>query len=528
MSRRLSSGIVMVLMSFVIVGAWGGDLTFELDQKYDLPSSLQPQTASYAVRLGDIDLDGSLDLLVEDSSFIGAHNLADNRTIVSFPKLTDNLTRRELLGHLDTDTIVDYLLVCVQPQSGSDQLQTVQFLSSRNYQEPDTLVLQGLIVRDWKIDSLFLGDADNDGSVELYGTLSYPDGQTTETLNFGHELDGPTPIAGPLPLDTSALGRAYQLYGDGVSYASAGHEGGSCLSSSGVVCADTGLATFRTYDHQGIEVEQVFQSPLNCGGPGENLLRGRYADIRDYVVGDVLSSSSGAEAVLHVEYQTWVYNPDSSLVCGTISHGLQIWDMFSPGQMNLIGLLPFPHTDAHDAMYFDPRFSGRILLAGNLDDPGGAFFYLHDLNWHISVDTIQADELEGDILDYRPLRNGDDPSLITIDSLGTVRLFRILAPTAVREPGRDIVSPSGFALGRPYPNPFNSSATVPLMVERKGELLVEVVNLLGRRVTTLLKGVAEPGRIMLEWDASNVASGVYFLRVSDQHHSSTAKMVLMK
>ncbi len=525
---RLLGGVTLLLMSLVAVGVSGGDLTFELDHEYDLPSGLQPETERYTIRITDIDLDGSLDLLVEDSSFIGAHNLADNRTIVRFPKLTDSLARRELLGHLDADSIVDYLLVCVQPQSGSDQLQAVRYLSSRNYQQPDTLVLQGLTARDWSIDSLFLGDADNDGLVELYGTLSYPDGQTTETLDFGHELDGPTPMAGPLPLDTSALGKAYQLYGDGVSYVSTDHEGGNCLWPSGAVCADTGLAVFRIYDHQGIEVEQVFQSPLNCGGPGVNLLRGRYADIRDYVVGEVLSSSSGAEAILHVEYQTWVYNPDSSLVCGTISHGLQVWDLPSPGQMNLVGLWSFPHTDAHDAMYFDPRFTGRILLGANLNDPGGAYFYLYDLNWRISVDTIQAEELQGDILDYRPLRDGDDPSLITVDSLGTVRLFRILEPTSVEEPGRDIVTPSGFSLGRPYPNPFNSSVTVPLMVERKSELLVEVVNLLGRRVTTLLEGVAEPGRIMLEWDASNVASGVYFLRVSDQHHSSTAKMVLMK
>lgn len=528
---KVNTGATAFLFAIAVLAgvAHGGDLTFELDAEYDLPSDLQPVSDAFGVKLTDIDLDGSLDLLIEDSSFIGAHNLAGNRTIVAFPKMTDSLARAEKLGHLDSDTIVDYLLVCVDPQAGNDELLAVRFLSTNGYLGPDTLVLREITDQDWSIDSLFLGDMDDDGSVELYGRLSYGEGEDAETLDFGYELDGPTEMPGPLPVDTSALGQAYQLYGEDIPrYAWTNREGTTCESPPDELCDDTGRALFRIYHALSIETEQVLQSALNCGSPGDSLIRGRYAELRRHAVGDILSSSAGSEALLNVEYQTWVYDSDSSLICGTTANRLEIWNLSAPGSMSLIDQWTYPYPDARDAMYVDPRFDNRVLLAANLDEPEQAFFYLYDLTWRMSVDTIQATELQGDVLGYRPLVDSENPSLITVDGLGTVRLYSILAPTAVDETDERLVLPDAFTLGNPYPNPFNSSVNIPLVMQRKERLRVEVVNLLGRRVATLHDGTAEPGKLSIQWDADKAASGVYFLRVTSDEHSSTAKMVLMK
>jgi hypothetical protein len=528
---KVTTGATAFLIAITVLSgvALGGDLTFELDVEYDLPSDLQPVSDAFTARLNDIDLDGSLDLIVEDSSFIGAHNLAENRTIVAFPKLTDSLPRAARLGHLDSDTIVDYLIVCVDPQAGNDELHAVRFLSTDNYLGPDTLVLQEVTDQDWNIDSLFLSDTDNDGSAELYGRLSYGGGEDTETLNFGYELDGPTEMPGPLPVDTGALGQAYQLYGeDTPRYAATAREGAACEAAPGEFCGDTGRALFRIYDALTIETEQVLQSALNCGGPSDSLFRGRYAELRHHAVGDILSSSAGSEALLNVEYQTWVYDSDSSLICGTTANRLEIWNLSAPGSMNLVDQWTYPYPDARDAMYVDPRFDNRILLAANLDEPEQAFFYLYDLNWRMSVDTVQATGLQGEVLGYRRLVDSENPSLIAVDGLGTVRLYSILAPTAVEEPDENPALPDAFTLGSPYPNPFNSSVGIPLVVQRKERLRVEVVNLLGRRVATLHDGTAEPGELLIQWDAGKAASGVYFLRVTSDNHSATAKMILMK
>lgn len=525
---RMLGGAVLLLLLVVAEGGHGGDLSFELDQEFDLPAGLLPETDNFTVRLADIDLDGSLDLIAEDSSFIGVHNLADNRLIIGFPKLCDSLPRAVKLGHLDADTAVDYLMLCAEPRSGSYRLHAVRFLSSRNYLQPDTLVLRDLTDRDWSIDSLFLQDIDNDDLVEVYGALAYSGAETGDTVYFGYELDGPTDMGDTLPLDTSSLGRRYQLHPGGVRrYVQVAHQGSTCTAPPDEFCADTGAAMLRIYDDQGIEAEQMFESPLDCGG-GEELLRGRYATIEQYAVGDVWGSGGGTQVILHVKYQSWVYAEDSSLVCGTTSDRLHMWDVTIPGSIDPTRTDRFPYDDARDAMYVDSRFRNRVLLAGRLDVPGEAFFYLYDLYYRMAVDTIQAGILEGDILDYRPLREGDNPAFITVDNLGTVRLYSILSPTAVAEPDGNPLIPSGFSLGHPYPNPFNSSVTIPLTVQRKGRLLAEVVNVLGRRVTTLYDEAVEPGPMTLEWNSGNAASGVYFLRVSDQRHSATAKMILMK
>jgi hypothetical protein len=94
--------------------------------------------------------------------------------------------------------------------------------------------------------------------------------------------------------------------------------------------------------------------------------------------------------------------------------------------------------------------------------------------------------------------------------------------------------PSAFALLQNYPNPFNPSTTIGFSVSQGGPVMLEISDLTGRHVRTLLSGQVAAGHHSVQWDGrdergSAAASGVYFYRLRVGTNSvASKKMLLMK
>jgi len=88
--------------------------------------------------------------------------------------------------------------------------------------------------------------------------------------------------------------------------------------------------------------------------------------------------------------------------------------------------------------------------------------------------------------------------------------------------------PSNFALLGNYPNPFNASTTIRYELPASAHVKVEVYNLFGQRVVTLVNGEQEAGYISITWDASEVSSGIYFYRLTAGDFTETKRMMLVK
>ncbi len=83
------------------------------------------------------------------------------------------------------------------------------------------------------------------------------------------------------------------------------------------------------------------------------------------------------------------------------------------------------------------------------------------------------------------------------------------------------------------PNPFNPSTTVQFESQGFGSMSLLIYDILGRHVRTLYSGFADPGGHQIEWNGDDdsgrqLASGVYFSRLTDGRHSVTHKMVLLR
>jgi len=93
--------------------------------------------------------------------------------------------------------------------------------------------------------------------------------------------------------------------------------------------------------------------------------------------------------------------------------------------------------------------------------------------------------------------------------------------------------PTEYALAQNYPNPFNPTTDINFSLPVDSKVSLEVYNVLGQRVTSLVDGQLPAGNHTVTWDGTNsdggqVSSGVYFYRISAEQFSETKKMMLLK
>jgi len=79
-----------------------------------------------------------------------------------------------------------------------------------------------------------------------------------------------------------------------------------------------------------------------------------------------------------------------------------------------------------------------------------------------------------------------------------------------------------------YPNPFNPETTISYAVPESGNVNLSVYNTRGQRVTTLVDGEMEPGAYQIVWDARGMASGLYFVRMTNMGNETQHKVMLLK
>ena len=95
------------------------------------------------------------------------------------------------------------------------------------------------------------------------------------------------------------------------------------------------------------------------------------------------------------------------------------------------------------------------------------------------------------------------------------------------------VFPTDIILHQAYPNPFNTSTTLIYELSVNSVVKIEIFNILGSRVKTVLNEKQSAGYKMIVWDGTNdrnktVPSGIYYYVVSANGFSKVNKMVLLK
>jgi len=104
-------------------------------------------------------------------------------------------------------------------------------------------------------------------------------------------------------------------------------------------------------------------------------------------------------------------------------------------------------------------------------------------------------------------------------------IFNFIIAVQTREEAEGIRS---FALQQNYPNPFNPTTTIAYELPHAAHVAIKVFNLLGKEVTTLLNQAQTAGVHTVQWNATSVPSGVYFVQMRAGEFNSVKKCVLLR
>jgi hypothetical protein len=87
---------------------------------------------------------------------------------------------------------------------------------------------------------------------------------------------------------------------------------------------------------------------------------------------------------------------------------------------------------------------------------------------------------------------------------------------------------TGYQLKQNYPNPFNPSTTIEFAIPKAGFVTLTIYDVLGEKVSTLVSENLTAGSYQYQWNAGDLASGVYFYSIEASGFTKSRKMLLIR
>ena len=241
-------------------------------------------------------------------------------------------------------------------------------------------------------------------------------------------------------------------------------------------------------------------------------------------------AASGAVDIADlVKLVNWMFSGGASLDCGQPE--LVPWPLPKPAQQGTAATR-FDRGNTQ-VVYTSPSPLLGIQLELVGTGNGEPVSSLKNDNIEV-VHGREGDRIKVGILDMQgayPIEAGEHVLLEIpgqweiVSALAADRNFHTIQPSLGRiEPEL----PREFSLGQNYPNPFNPTTEINFALPTACDVTLEIYNITGQRVTTLVDSYLEAGQHSVLWDASSNASGVYFYRLTAGEFTETKKMMLLK
>ncbi len=219
-----------------------------------------------------------------------------------------------------------------------------------------------------------------------------------------------------------------------------------------------------------------------------------------------------------------VYSPDGQIISGEPMYFPRLCDVVPEGILDSIGMWsPNIHNSENWARV------GVIFDIWNFENdiPPGKYHFF-DFYCHMKYDG-SIPFLIGDDFGTPPM-----PILFTYQGTNSHPYYNgegCLCPVTMAEQGEEL--PKEFSLHQNYPNPFNMETVIRYELPNRVEVTLDVYNLLGEKVKTLVHQVQDPGYYTAFWDGtdqqgSKVSSGVYFYRLGLPNQGYVGRMLLLK
>ena len=287
---------------------------------------------------------------------------------------------------------------------------------------------------------------------------------------------------------------------------------------------DSGFAVTGNYDSGGASNLWLLRTNAN----GDTLWTRKF-DFNNYwdVGNQIVMTSDGGFAIGGRTFlNSSVYR---ILALRTDSLGNEIWHSQFAG----LGLAFGESIDKTSDGGFVVAGGTRADLVGSLD------YYI------VRVDSM-GDSLWAATYDYDGLTgDSEDCYEVKVDADGNIMAFgyadispsgsdtwywvlKILDDALVDIDDPDHHVPTDYYLKQNYPNPFNASTIIEYSLPENAYVTLDIYDILGRHVVTLVNGNQTAGRYQVVWDAGRSASGVYFCRIQANDYIGHSSMLLVK
>ena len=155
--------------------------------------------------------------------------------------------------------------------------------------------------------------------------------------------------------------------------------------------------------------------------------------------------------------------------------------------------------------------------------------------WNGLYTDIPVMGYDGDLYSAGYCNSGDTPKFVWIDSDGKAHNLTADTPVFLNNEIYNIslehmesTIPDEYTLLHNYPNPFNPSTTISFSVPRNGHVTINIFDVNGRLVSTLLDDTIGSGYHNVTWDATEMSAGLYMYTLQAEGISLSNKMILMK
>jgi arylsulfotransferase ASST/type IX secretion system substrate protein len=214
-------------------------------------------------------------------------------------------------------------------------------------------------------------------------------------------------------------------------------------------------------------------------------------------------------------------------------------------------------TFTNDAMMFSHQHSARRLLNGNLLIFDNGNFHTPRFSRAIEYKLDEVHMTATKVWEYRNspeqygfamgsvqrLANGNtligwgatNPTVTEVRPNG-IKAFELSLPAGVFSyrafrfmwDGAPSDAPAFSSLSQNYPNPFNSMTRIRYQIKDNSNVVVKIYDVLGREISTLVNEFKEAGIYYLDFDSSNLSSGVYFYKLDSDKYIESKRMVIIK
>lgn len=219
---------------------------------------------------------------------------------------------------------------------------------------------------------------------------------------------------------------------------------------------------------------------------------------------------------------------------GLAERYLSIFALDEEGRKYFLKSLPqFTHEERVIALGFETTESGNYTFQWNLpsNSPSGITYYLRD-NKTGSLNELNSGGRYVFYLETSEVFSGEESleegaGVNAKDSRSDAdHRFELIA--TMKELRTDIELPANIALKQNYPNPFNPTTVIEYQLPQSAQVSLQVYDMAGRQVAELVNDQVSAGTHTINFDASNLSSGVYMYRLQAGTTMLTRKLTVVK